>query len=109
MLDQLEGAAVGFGLIAAGVWNGWLQVKTRRDAKATKAAAEQAAQHAYPISNGWGTALREDMAATRRAVERIGEAQLLAERRELDRDTRLKSIDTRLGAHLEQHRQETAA
>jgi hypothetical protein len=109
MMDQLQTAAVGFGLIAAGVWNGWLQVKTRRDAKATKKAAEQAAEHAYPISNGWGTALREDMAKTLRAVERIGEAQLIAERRELARDDRLRSIDGRLAEHIEHHGQETAA
>lgn len=99
-LEAVGGIAMFLGSVGAGAYAGW---RARR----SEAAANKAAQHAYPISNGWGTALREDMAKTLRAVERIGEAQLLAERRELGRDERLQDIADGLAAHIAHHGQET--
>lgn len=106
-MDALAQAGVAFGVIAGGVFTGWQARQTRREAQQTKheataarEQAERAAENAHPISNGWGTALRRDMAATRQAVERIAEAQLLSERRELQRDARLERMDQRLQDHI---------
>lgn len=82
-------------------------------ARRANKSATKAADNSHPISNGWGTALRNDMAAqredmkaTRHAMERMSEAQLLAERRELARDAALHEVRTLLSAHLSDHARE---
>lgn len=88
-IETLGQAAAYVGVALGGVFGGYQAWKARKG-------ADRAAEHAYPISNGWGTALREDVATVRRTVERIAEAQLLAERRELVRDQLLQD-------HLQEH------
>lgn len=102
MIDQLGQAAAGFGILIGGVFGGYQAWKARKG-------ADKAAAHAYPISNGWGTELRNDMAATRRTLERMAEAQLLAERREQGRDNALEDVRTLLQTHLLDHARESAA
>lgn len=99
-LDALAQAAIAVGVIAGGVFAGWQARQTKHVATAAREQAQLAAENAHPISNGWGTALRSDMRATRQAVERIAEAQLLAERRELTREAHLDRIEQRLHDHL---------
>lgn len=81
----------------------WTGVQSFR----AKQQATRAAENSHPISNGWGTALREDMAAlrrdseqTRRDIGRIHESQLLAERRETKRDDALDELRNVLEAHI---------
>jgi hypothetical protein len=99
--DQLGQAAAGFGILAGGLWGGWQARRSNQNAQDAKVQATKAAEHAYPISNGWGTQLRDDLSAVRRTVDRIAEAQLLAERRELARDRLLQD-------HLQDHVREAA-
>lgn len=100
---QIGGAAVV--CVAAGL-SAWQSRKARNEAARAGNEANRAAENSHPISNGWGTALREDMAATRQTVERMSEAQLLAERRELARDQQLHEVRTLLTAHLTDHARE---
>lgn len=99
MNESLQAAAALGGSIAVFIAAVWTGVQSRQ----AKHQATQAAENSHPISNGWGTALRADMAATRQTVERISEAQLLAERRELHRDEHLDRIEQRLQDHIDQH------
>lgn len=104
MIDPatLGQGAAGFGILAGGLFGGYQAWRARKG-------ADRAAAHAYPISNGWGTAMRDDMAATRRTVERMAEAQLLAERREQGRDQALDEVRSLLQAHLMDHARESTA
>lgn len=96
MDDRLYLAMTGAGIALAAIWNGWQSVQAKREAKAAK-------ENSHPISNGWGAALRSDLAETRHLIGQIHEAQLLAERRELGRDERLGRIESSLDAHLAAH------
>jgi hypothetical protein len=96
MLDHIAQGAIGAGILLAALWNGWQSVQSKRAARA-------AAANSHPISNGWGTALRSDMAEVRGLVNRIHEGQLLAERRETQRDIELAEVKHAVEAHLAAH------
>lgn len=104
MIDpsQLGQAAAGFGILFGGLYGGWHARRSNQNSQDAKVAATQAAQSAYPISNGWGTALRSDVAETRRLLGQVHEAQVL-------QDRRLERMDAALQTHLLDHTREHTA
>lgn len=97
-MDLQDYATVGasVAVLLGAVWTGLQSLQAKRQ-------ATRAADNSHPISNGWGTQLREDMAKQTRVLERMEEAQLLAERREVQRDQRLDNLRHALDAHLDAH------
>lgn len=100
-------AAAGFGILFGGLYGGWKAHRSDKHAQAAAAQAEQAAQNAYPISNGLGTELRERARDTHRLVMQMHEAQLLADRRALDDRAALEDVRDLLQTHLMDHARES--
>lgn len=99
--SQVGQAAAGFGILLGGLFGGYQSWQGRKEAKHAGREASRAAEHAYPISNGWGTQLRDDVAEVRRLVGQVHEGQVL-------QDRRLERIDTTLQDHLRDHQESVA-
>lgn len=86
-------ALVGLGVIVTTAYNGVQSLHAKRSATQAATEAQRAADNSHPIGNGWGTALRADVARIAASVDRI-------DRRQTTADERDQLIQRQLAAHL---------
>lgn len=103
MFDQLGTAAIGCGVIAAGLFQGWQNWRTRKVAVQASAEATRAADNAHPVSNGWGSRITADLEYLRAGMDDTRGRLAGIESRQTAADERATAADQRLTAHLANH------
>lgn len=94
--QHLGSAAIGLGIMAASVYNGWQTVQAKREARNASQQATRAAENAHPVSNGWGSQVSADLAYLRTSMDRAHSRLDVMDRRQ-------QAADDRLALHLADH------
>jgi predicted negative regulator of RcsB-dependent stress response len=105
---DLGSAAIGLGIIAAGLFQGWQNWRTRKVAHQAAAEATRAADNAHPVSNGWGSKITADLTYLRQGMDSANARLDAMDRRANSADDRANAHAAALNAHLAEHARERA-